>query len=789
MVNDPYNYAVRVEIPNNAIEEVSVQTGGFNAEYGESMSGVIMTTTKSGSEHYFGGVQLISDGFLSSYNKMLGTYSYDYNEYLANVGGPIYPGSKHTFFFSGLRKWQGDNTPSWGWAENKDKPQDLHRAVIDGNQNSIWSATGKLRFQIGNSMQLIGSGTWTDRVFGATNPLFAYDVEHAPEMSTTNFTLNATFIHTLSANMFYEVRLNYFDTYREKYDRMFHGKLGMYGDPNYNGNDPNDDSKWGEMYYGSYKPDLYKPGVQYNDFYKNRTTYYGGDIAFTYQYGKHHKFKAGAGYKYHTMRFYRALNPVKFASKASLGDLERYRAVDIINFGYDLTGHEVNDGDYLEDVVRNVSGTPISGYDKQKPYNPIIANLYIQDKVELGDLVLNLGLRVDYIDPNAWQFKQMEAKFDADGNYIPGTGAFGGDGIFDKSDIKDSESYVYLSPRLGFSFPITTTTVFYAQFGKFYQPPQLGNLYLSPFYLDRWVNAGGYFTTMNNPNLKPPRTTSYEIGFKKQLSDYAAFQVTTFYKETEDLTQVIPVQTDVTNIAFTNNGDFGVIRGLDIMLNVRGFNHFSARLAYELQYASGTGSQTGSNFNIAWQSGGAGNYPKLTMPLDFEQRHTGSVNIDFRLGDNEGGKVFKNSGANLLFQFNSGRPYTRKAIINGIPFTGRYEDYPSEIPVSSINTELTPWNSRFDLRLDKGFNISFGNMENSFTISLWVYNLFNTGNVMNVWSSTGLPDNTGYLFTQAGQTTWKDYSDKEKKMYMVREMDYNNYGMPRQMRLGLKWNF
>ena len=38
--------------------------------------------------------------------------------------------------------------------------------------------------------------------------------------------------------------------------------------------------------------------------------------------------------------------------------------------------------------------------------------------------------------------------------------------------------------------------------------------------------------------------------------DYAALRLTAFYKETEGLVQIIPVQTDVTEIAFTEK-DYG----------------------------------------------------------------------------------------------------------------------------------------------------------------------------------------------------------------------------------------
>jgi outer membrane receptor protein involved in Fe transport len=150
LVNDPYNNAVRVYLPNDAIEEMSVQTGGFNAEYGDAMSGIIITTTKSGSENYTGSAEVITDGFLGTKEKKfgLGTYSYGYNEYTASLSGPVYPGSKHTFYFSGARRWKQDQTPSYGWAENENKPEQFKGGVIPGNNDQDWSATGKINFTL-----------------------------------------------------------------------------------------------------------------------------------------------------------------------------------------------------------------------------------------------------------------------------------------------------------------------------------------------------------------------------------------------------------------------------------------------------------------------------------------------------------------------------------------------------------------------------------------------------------------------------------------------------------------
>ncbi|MDD5765402.1 MAG: TonB-dependent receptor [Candidatus Marinimicrobia bacterium] len=806
LVNDPYNNAVYTYLPNEAIEEMSVQTGGFNAEYGDAMSGIVAITTNAGAEKYSASIEAITDGFLSADKKILGAYGYGYNEFVASLSGPIIPKTNHTFFLSGTRRYAADAWPSWGWAENEyrldDYSYDQVLSMVDstgavvpydtvthkydfngripGNSTSDWSWNGKLKFQLGKNMALKLSYVSTDRVLNNATPIDIFNTEHMAEETRYSHSFNATLTQTLAKNTYYDLKFNYFDTERKIYDATFGDDLEKYGDPWLNPW-PDDSAYVGVAYTTRIGDDYFAPGAQYDDYFKNRTTYWGIDFDIVHQMGKFHTFKAGFEYKYHTLREYRVLSPV-YLAKTNLTDVEKYQSADVRFYGYDINGNEVDEGSYLDDVVYDANGDIVDGYQTQAPYHPIIMSGYIQDKIEFKDLVLNLGVRYDRIDPNAWQFKELDAEYTEDGTYIAGTGMFGGNEIFDKSDVEDSEVHTYLSPRLGVSFPVTDQTVFHAQYGQFYQSPSLSDLYLSPFYLDAFVSRGGYFTTLDNPNLKPPKTTSYEIGFKQMLGDVASLQLTAFYKETEDLIQVLNVTTDVTNIAFSQNGDFGNIKGLDVIFNLRRYKNLSASFNYELQYATGTGSASGTNFNIAWQGGARGHFPKFAMPLDFEQRHTGSLNVDYRFGRNDGPTFLHNAGANLMFSFNSGQPYTLMQVFNTMPFTGRYDNTNvSETPVSAVNSQTTPWVFKVDLKLDKKFYI--GGVQ--LTAYAWVLNVLNTKNVSAIWITTGLPDDTGYLGTTSGQAYWNSLTDEQKSLYKMREQDYNNYGSPRQIRLGL----
>jgi len=815
LVTDPYNAAMRLYIPNKAIEEISVQTGGFNAEYGEAMSGILAITTRAGRDKYNFSVEAVTDGFLSADKKTLGTYSYGYNEYIASFSGPIIPKKKHTFFFSLTRNYTSDWTPSWGWSENKYKLQDyVYQQPILGidstgqlttigttpykyhfdarlpeNWSSDWSYTGKVQFQLAKNLELKSSLIQTDRTFSgdwfgtanAIQPVYYFDTGHRPLFDNHTRSFNATLTHMVNPRMFYDLKFNYLDTRRSCYDPVFKDDFMKYGDPHYNPW-PDTDEYYGNAFTSRLAPDYFQPGAQYDAYSKQRTTHYAAILDLTKQWGKYQTVKAGFEYKYHTVRYYQIGTPSRLADPDWTTDLERYRGADVRFYGYDINGHEVDDGDYLTDVVRAENGLPVSGYGRQAPYHPIFMNGYVQDKIEFEDLILNLGLRWDYINPNAWMFRHIEAEFNPDGSLVPNTGMFGGDRIFDSNDIKPSEAYAYLSPRFGIGYPVTDRTVFHAQYGKFYQSPQLVDLYMSPFYLDNYITIG-YFTWFNNPNIRPPRTTSYEMGFKQTLSDYASLQLTAFYKETEDLIQLVTYKTDIRDIAFRENGDFGTIKGLDLIFNLRRYKNLSVNLNYELQYASGTGSASNSNYDIAWLNGTGGNYPKFVQPLDFEQRHTGSLNVDYRFSNNGVAKPLQNLGANLVFQFNSGNPYTRMSLSGQFPFSGRYDnDNLSTVPATAVNAETTPWQYRVDLKVDKMFEL----MSTKLTVYAWIINLLNTANVQEVWITSGLPDDTGYLRTAAGQEYWSSLSEVQKSLYKMREIDYNYYGVPRQIRLGVQ---
>jgi hypothetical protein len=113
----------------------------------------------------------------------------------------------------------------------------------------------------------------------------------------------------------------------------------------------------------------------------------------------------------------------------------------------------------------------------------------------------------------------------------------------------------------------------------------------------------------------------------------------------------------------------------------------------------------------------------------------------------------------------------------------------------TINGSRLPWTYRLDLRLNKSFNIYWGNEDNKnsglMNIYLQVQNILNTANIVNVYQFTGNPDDDGYLSTAVGVNDIQDQLSPASfaDLYNVKLNNPSNFTRPRTIRLGLMFDF
>ena len=818
--NEAWGGTNRTTVNPNSIEELQVQTGGFQAEYGSIMSGLVVVTTQAGSPDYHFTAEAISDGFLPKDNDDFGAYSYDYNDFNFTLSGPLLPMYKKlTFFASYQALFLGDRDPRQNWADGQtytfedpfivgldtaDLPiREMKSVTLDenakpGNWENQQNFNAKLRWQLSNNLDLQVSGLYSrwrlqnanlGSVEGDINAKYDRSQNSAmlinsmfnPRTHYDTYSANLTFTHTLNSTTFYNLRLGYYDTFRERGDGVFFDDVFAYGDPEKNPYLPID-LETGERIAGvplnnTIARSWHGIGYLYNVYNKQIQQLYSVNLDFTRQQGKNHLIKFGGEFRYNTLRWY---NLQAYPGVVGLaapfegfdGSNEDYyqlysNAARAEYFGYDFYGNEADEGDWFA----NTDGS--FGYGRPDgAKHPIIGSLYIQDKIEYNDLILNLGVRWDYLNANDWAFQDPLRPF-----------SYGGDPkVFDAPDVKDSEVHTFISPRLGFAYPVSETTVFHAQYGKFYQLPRLVDLYASKNYIKILLIDHPYYDNIGFPNLKPSRTTAYEIGLKQRLGGFSAINVTAFYKEVADLVREQNFSTDIQDIGFMQNLDFGSVKGVELAFTLRRFHNLAATINYTLSFAKGTGSNSNTLRNVTWLQG---DYPKSTNPLDFDQRHTGVVNLDWRLPSTAGPATgnfhwFGDFGVNLLWSFSSGRPYTAVRVVSE-PFWGGGT---GERPESAINGNYSPWNQMVDMKIDKYFNLLGKSRLN---VYLWVLNLFNFENVYAVYPHTGTADNNGWLETADGKLWQESATPEEVALYKKRNVNPFNYGPPRQIRLGLRF--
>lgn len=105
--------------------------------------------------------------------------------------------------------------------------------------------------------------------------------------------------------------------------------------------------------------------------------------------------------------------------------------------------------------------------------------------------------------------------------------------------------------------------------------------------------------------------------------------------------------------------------------------------------------------------------------------------------------------------------------------------------MGKINSRFGPWTYRLDLKANRSFSVARFNWD----VYLWVLNVFDTDNAIDVYEGTGLPDNTGWLATPAGQQFIATHGEEGLTKYNIKQRNPKNYDTPRQVRLGLRMMF
>jgi len=668
-VKDPLSgYSGNLFVNADAIEELEIITGGYSAEYGQAMSGVINIKLKEGRDYYEGAIKYASDRFLS------GNSNSDRIEF--NFGGPdlffqTIPGvfgadlpGRFSFFLNGYGKMYDGNLPIASklyphryWSSNfiDDEKSDKFMDRLASRENNDWHLLYKMTWELTPLKKLflsydasmnINQGYYMPRAFASTYFPYRYMniLDNYNTITRDTRLINMNWTHTLSTKSFYEFTLGKFSTMEHSAVQDlpwtdYQERLDL--EPiNYNIDNTDQDGNiqitYGDEFYDTgFAPEWY-------DLSSENTRM---DLDWTYHTETRHKLKTG--------------------------------------FEHTITDIQVLD---IDEPWSGSSGFG-ANYDS---YNAktYFGAFYFQDRIIFEGMTLNIGFRTDYWIPGRY----VEDAIQDTSNII----------ITDEARvIFEEETFDFpwagdpfkmkarISPRFGISHPVTNNDVLYFYYGHFSQLPTFQYVYAK-------INSKSQSTyqVFGNPNLNPKTTVQYELGVKHRFSEDQVLELKAYWKDMFDYetSQTIrPSNPKYAHLSFNMyfNADYARARGIEAILKSRLWQNWYLDLNFN--YSIVTGKSSSPLDNLLVQAGQLSEKPLGENFMSWDRPLHFFANVSYNHP--------KNWGVSARIEFESGRRYTRSIqdttiYVNGQPYyEGPREDdrpyaYISETPKQNIELKI-----------------------------------------------------------------------------------------------------
>src|SRR4030066_616005 len=369
-----------LQLSANAIEEVEVITGGFNAEFGQATSGVVNVRTREGSEKYSGSITYKRDnlGIKSS------RYVFNIDIVEVNLSGPepitslILPAmgldipGRITFFgnfYGGI---------SDGITQGYYKPtaNQLYSSTFNGirfaprAENSwfgllkftyLYSPTLKLNYSFNQSVNINqnSQSLQSNLEYVEPSPGYQYTFQNILDNANTfthnNIYNNFGVTHTLNPKTYYEFKFNYFFT-------------NLRGDAN------------GLLWDAYNQPlDIVNFPISYFNLNRDTVGVIPGDGFWD----------VGNPYTYHD----------HYLEEFSLrGDITSFfNEMNKFKAGFNMQFQEMQ----VVDIYQPWVGELGLNNDIYLVY-PALGSFYAQDNINFGGMILNFGLRFDYWFPGKY---------------------------------------------------------------------------------------------------------------------------------------------------------------------------------------------------------------------------------------------------------------------------------------------------------------------------------------------------------------------------------------------------
>ncbi|HUU26830.1 MAG TPA: TonB-dependent receptor [archaeon] len=840
-----------LEFSTGSVEEVDIVTGGFQAEYGNAQSGLINIVTKEGGPDLRGRVRMTSDELNPR------TADYGYNQLQADIGGPVFGIPNLFFHVSGEIQGKADNNPTHAdegfRGINQDFVDRLNDAVrndqILGTQLPVYTlemfetgqkffadntgeepvgvftpknpvrqpnnwgdrtlTSGKLTFSPRKGLKFLGTAnfsriqrSWPTDYFnyGAVDsdmlPKRGWDTAkgdwqdangmwHAivpinlgRRTRTTNLLLGADYDFYRSSQRNASLQFR-FSNFRTQDINNADLKDNYVRENTFMSWSSHDIPFLVETFPGRTTPQDPEGARKYlpdgataysiGDYFYATPFYYVGPAQLYYLY---------YGYQYEKQYNYKA-------------DLDfQWNRENRAKLGFQMT-------DFKNRMFTIASSSLIRDLDNEFNYAPQQIAFYAQNRTDLGDFVLDYGIRWDQFRPkDNWGLRS-------------------GDTWEERFFPKNISEW---SPRFDVAFPVTDKAQLRFAYGVFTQLPSLTFIFSGS-------NPGG---------LEYSRTDAFEAGLSYLLSNDVVMDMVAYYRDVdgnlatkEFFQNYYQWHSERLIRGWTTgytNKDNGNIKGMDLTVKKRFSNNFSLNAMYTLQFSRTTGSQYNS-YSDWWTfldpaTGEHFTPPDEIRPINGDVTHAMTVFFnylfpeDFQTGT-LANTILKNFRVYTVLRLSSGAPLGDRIQNNYVEYNWltavQWQTRRGGTPIGGLNYFRGRWYMDIMLRLSKTFTLGGSKRVSVFSE---IFNLHNRKNPVE-YPSGYTYEGYRYGWTGGVDLNWDDPTLARKQKWLfhsdfngdgvlsVRESalgsiansfmggttDWEAWGIARQIRAGVEFTF
>ena len=787
LTNDPVDRSQGVQIDKEAIDVLTISKGGFSAEFGEAMSGIVTVITKSGSKQDISGNLIFETDQLASNNSK---YNNNYSKYNMQFGGP-FPGLKNylSFYISGSYVGSDITSPRSVKLPHSTytHPMGTFKLTFSpphSGLNAVVSASYEDK-AAENYSHGISKGDWLRDYYKTFegSRRFSLQIQNTLGKNTAWRLMLSTFEHHTNYGSGENISYKDFHYLSTRLDWVNYAMKNGWYDPN--------TRKWKELTDNNGLPlisdnyfviDDLSSGTENNPIQLSGLPF--EEQAFYYYYytqGNQFDFATGkwsseaekvvaynqrwheAGTWYipayldQESNYYDAVDTTAYFKEFDEAEYASYLfGDDDFQRSHDLWSYlgNMHNGYYYDRDIFNVY---TYGPGRPRSHKSISSHSSVEFQMNSQWTIRNaakFGFKatastMDYRDI---QFANQNPYFDSY-YYEPLSGSAYAENTFENNDfiLMTGLRWDYFDPNVQ-----SLKTSLLVDEGVVARQPADIKLKLSPrlginfnasdktaiytnygyfvqfpqyseMYQNVYADISSGLPLVGNPNITPEETIQYQFGLAHRFSESLSLEIVSFFKDQMNLAtnRTYPVLIDgqVATVTVMEMEDYAKIKGIEFKLKLNKFSNLTGDIDYTWMSAKGTGSSNREYYYL-YIFDSDRPLPVKEYPMEFDLTHSVKFNLNYYLP--------KKNNSSFTGKFFSDWNFNIQGnLSSGAPYT------PTDIygKAQEIGSKRMPGYKSLDMRVEKYFN--------KFSAYFDIRNLFNWINTTYVYSYSGEPDTNG----------------------------------------------